>query len=87
LLRALARLVDRRRRAVLVASAVVLFAAGAYGGPVAGLLDTGDDFSDPQSESIQARDPIERTTGRSSAPDAVVLVRLGARAGTPEADR
>ncbi|HKG63964.1 MAG TPA: efflux RND transporter permease subunit, partial [Solirubrobacteraceae bacterium] len=87
MLRALARLADRRRRAVLVASAVVLFAAGAYGGPVAGLLDTGDDFSDPQSESIQARDTIERTTGRSSAPDAVVLVRLGARAGTPEADR
>src|SRR5829696_21222 len=72
---------------MLVASVVVLFAAGAYGGPVAGLLDTGDDFSDPQSESNQARDAIERTTGRSSVPDAIVLVRLGARVGTPEADR
>ena len=87
MLGALGRLVDRRRRAVLVASVVVLFAAGAYGGPVAGLLDTGDDFSDPQSESNQARDTIERATGRSAVPDAVVLVRLGARAGTPEADR
>ncbi|NUT55145.1 MAG: MMPL family transporter, partial [Thermoleophilia bacterium] len=87
MLRALARLTDRRRRAVLVASVVVLFAAGAYGGPVAGMLETGDDFSDPQSESIRARDTIERTTGRSSVPDAVVLVRLGGQAGTPEADR
>jgi RND superfamily putative drug exporter len=83
----LARLTDRRRRAVLVLSVLVVFGAGAYGGPVAGLLDTGDDFSDPQSESIEARDTIERVTGRSSAPDAIVLVRLGAQAGTPAADR
>jgi RND superfamily putative drug exporter len=83
----LARFTDRRRRAVLVTSVVLLFAAGAYGGPVAGLLDTGDDFSDPQSESIQARDTVERTTGRSAAPDAIVLVRLGAEIGTPAADR
>jgi RND superfamily putative drug exporter len=83
----LARLADRRRRAVLVASVLVVFAAGAYGGPVAGLLSTGDDFSDPESESISARDTIERTTGRSAAADAIVLVRLGAEAGTPEADR
>ena len=87
MLGALGRLVDRRRRGVLIASVAVVFAAGAYGGPVAGLLETGDDFSDPRSESIQARDTIERTTGRSSAPDAIVLVRLGAEAGTPEADR
>ena len=71
MLGALGRLVDRRRRGVLIASVAVVFAAGAYGGPVAGLLETGDDFSDPRSESIQARDTIERTTGRSSAPDAI----------------
>jgi uncharacterized membrane protein YdfJ with MMPL/SSD domain len=87
MLERLARFIDRRRRAVLFVSVVVVFAAGAFGGPVVGLLDVGDDFSDPQSESIQARDAIERTTGRSSAPDALVLVRLGAQAGTPEADR
>ena len=87
MLERLARLIDRRRRAVLVASVIVVFAAGAFGGPVVGLLDVGDDFSDPRSESIQARDTIERTTGRSSAPDALVLVRLGAQVGTPEADR
>jgi uncharacterized membrane protein YdfJ with MMPL/SSD domain len=81
----LARFLVRRRRPVLFASVVLVFAAGAYGGPVAGLLGVGDDFSDPQSESIRARDAIERSTGHSAAPDAVVLVRLGARAGTPPA--
>jgi RND superfamily putative drug exporter len=87
MLERLARFIDRRRRAVLVASVLVVFAAGAFGGPVVGLLDVGDDFADPRSESIQARDTIERTTGRSAAPDAVVLVRLGAKVDTPQADR
>src|SRR4051812_35406827 len=83
----LARFLDRRRRPVLIAFAVLVVLAGAYGGKVVTLLDVGDDFSDPHSESIQARDTIERTTGRSAAPDAVVLVRLGAGAGTPQAKR
>src|SRR4051794_19452162 len=81
----LARLVDRRHRPGLAVAVVAISAAGAYGGPVVGLLDVGDDFSDPGSESIQARDTIERTTGRSAAPDALVLVRLGAEVGTPQA--
>ena len=58
MLAALARIADRRRWAVLAASVVVLVLAGAYGGPVAGLLGVGDDFSDPGSESILARDTI-----------------------------
>ncbi len=70
---------------VLVAAVLAVFAAGAYGGPVVGLLDTGDDFEDPASEAVQARDTVERVTGASAAPDAVVLVRLGAEAGTPQA--
>ena len=87
MLDAWARVLDRRRWAVLAAAVVVVLAAGAFGGPVVGLLDTGDDFSDSQSESILARDTIERTTGRSAEPDAIVLVRLGAEAGTPAAKR
>ena len=83
----LARAIDRRRRVVLVGAVLLVFAAGAFGGPVVGLLETGDDFTDPQSESIQARDTIARVTGHSAAPDALVLVRLGAPAGTPEAER
>ena len=81
----LARLLDRRRRLVLFASVVLVFGAGAFGGPVVGLLDTGDDFEDPASESVRAREAISTATGRSAAPDAIVLVRLGAPAGTREA--
>jgi uncharacterized membrane protein YdfJ with MMPL/SSD domain len=82
---ALARLADRRRRLVLiVAGAFVLFAA-AYGGPVVSLLDSDDDFEDHASESVLARDAVERAAGRSASPDMVVLVRLGAAADTPQA--
>src|ERR671918_3065045 len=80
---ALARLADRRRRLVLIAAAVFVVFAGAYGGPVVGLLDSGDDFEDHASESVVARDAVERATGRSASPDMVVLVRLGAPVGSP----
>jgi uncharacterized membrane protein YdfJ with MMPL/SSD domain len=82
---ALARLADRRHRLVLIIAGVfVLFAAG-FGGPVVSLLDSTDDFEDHQSESVIARADIERATGRSAAPDMVVLVRAGAPVQTPEA--
>ena len=81
----LARLLVRRRRFALIASFVVVVAAGAFGGPVVGLLDTGDDFEDPASESVRVREAVATATGRSAAPDALVLVRLGAPAGTPAA--
>jgi uncharacterized membrane protein YdfJ with MMPL/SSD domain len=74
---ALARLADRRHRLVLIVAGVfVLFAAG-FGGPVVSLLDSTDDFEDHQSESVIARADVERATGRSAAPDMVVLVRAG----------
>ena len=84
-LSALARYLHRRRRAVLALAAVLVVAAGIFGGPVVGLLDADDDFEDPSSESVLARAAIERATGRSAAADLIVLVRLGAPAGTPEA--
>ena len=59
--------------------------AGAYGGPVVGLLDSDDDFEDHGSESVLARDAVERATGRSASPDMVVLVRLGAPVDSPQA--
>ena len=77
-MQALARTIHRRRRLVLAVTLVVVAAAGAYGGPVVGLLDTDDDFEDPSSESVVARATVERVTGRSASPDMVVLVRLGA---------
>jgi putative drug exporter of the RND superfamily len=77
-MQALARTIHRRRRLVLVMTLATVLAAGAYGGPVVGLLDTDDDFEAPSSEAVVARATVERVTGRSASPDMVVLVRLGA---------
>ena len=75
---ALARLLHRRRRAVLAAAALLVAAATVFGGPVAGLLGADDDFEDHASESVAARDAIERATGRSAAPDLIALAPVGA---------
>jgi uncharacterized membrane protein YdfJ with MMPL/SSD domain len=77
-MQALARTIYRRRWLVLALTVVTVLAAGAYGGPVVGLLDSDDDFEDHGSESVIARDTVERVTGRSASPDMAVLVRLGA---------
>jgi len=84
---ALARFIDRRRRLVLAATVVLVFLAGAYGGPVVGLLDSSDDFEDSATESVHARDAVERATGRSATPDLVALVRLGAPIDQPRAQQ
>jgi uncharacterized membrane protein YdfJ with MMPL/SSD domain len=81
----LARLIFRRRRLVLAFAVVFALFAAAYGGPVVSLLDTDDDFEDHGSESVLARDAVERATGRSASPDMVVLVRLGAPVDSPQA--
>ena len=47
-----------------------------FGGPVAGLLSTGDDFADPGSESEVTAERIEDTTGRDASPAVVALVEL-----------
>jgi RND superfamily putative drug exporter len=85
MLDSLARFIDRRRRAVLAATVVVVAAAGMYGGPVVGILGGDDDFEDPASEAVAAREAIVAATGRSAAPDAIALVRLGAPVETPQA--
>jgi uncharacterized membrane protein YdfJ with MMPL/SSD domain len=81
---ALARLADRRHRLVLVVAVVFVAFAAAFGGPLVTLLDSDDDFEDHASESVLARDAVERATGRSGSPDMVVLVRLAADADSPE---
>src|SRR5215210_912503 len=81
----LARFIDRRRRAVLVLTVVVVAVAGMFGGPVVGLLSSDDDFEDPASEAVAAREAIVDATGRSAAPDAIALVRLGAPIESPQA--
>ena len=80
MLASLARLMYRRRRRVLVGAALFVVLAGAVGGPVAGLLDSDNDFDPPSAEAVQAREAIARATGASATPDVVALVRLGAPA-------
>ena len=71
----LARLIHRRRRRVLVAAVLFVALAGSIGGPVAGLLDSDDDFDDPAAEAVQVREELQKATGAGSAPDVVALVR------------
>jgi hypothetical protein len=80
----LAVLIHRRRRRFLWGSLVVVLAAGFFGGPVFGLLDSGDDFDDPQAEAVLAARDVERATGASASPDMVALVRLGAQADSAQ---
>ena len=85
MLDSLARRLHRRRRRVLVGAVLLVLVAGAVGGPVAGLLDSDDDFDPPAAEAVQAREAIADSTGASATPDVVALVRLGAPVGSSAA--
>jgi uncharacterized membrane protein YdfJ with MMPL/SSD domain len=85
MLDSLARLMFRRRRRVLVGAVLFVVLAGAVGGPIAGLLDSDDDFDPPSAEAVQAREAIADATGASAAPDVIALVRLGAPADSSAA--
>ena len=74
----LARLLTARRRLVLALTVVLVALAGAFGGPVAGILDDDGDFEDSASESVIAAERISEATGTSASPGLVVLARLGA---------
>ena len=63
---------------VLLAALVFFVVAGVFGGPVAGLLSTNDEFSDPGSESVAADERLEDATGRRPTPGIVLLVRPAA---------
>ena len=78
----LARFLHRRRRAVLAGAFVLVIVAGVVGGPVAGLLQSDDDFDPPAAEAVQAREAIAAATGASASPDVIALVRIGAPAGS-----
>ena len=80
MLDSLAHLVFRRRRRFLAGAVLLVIFAGAVGGPVAGLLDSDDDFDPPSAEAVQAREAIADATGASANPDVIALVRLGAPA-------
>jgi RND superfamily putative drug exporter len=70
--------ITRWRRWILAGAAVFTVLAFAFGGTVAGLLETGDSqFDDPASEAVQARETVERATGEEAQPGVVALVRSG----------
>jgi len=79
--------IHRRRRLVLWGSLAVVLLAGFFGGPVFGLLDSGNDFDDPQAEAPRASADVARATGADASPSLVALVRLGAPADSSEAQR
>jgi putative drug exporter of the RND superfamily len=80
----ISRLVTTHPGRVLGAAVALLLVAFAFGAPVAGLLETGDNFSDPGSESIAADDRLDAATASKPEPFTVVLVRPAARAASVE---
>jgi uncharacterized membrane protein YdfJ with MMPL/SSD domain len=89
MLTAIARLVSARPKRVLLATVVFAIVAGVVGGPVAGSMKGGaDNFEDPASESVAARQSLEHAAGSSAEPDAIALVRPAApvRSGAGQAE-
>jgi uncharacterized membrane protein YdfJ with MMPL/SSD domain len=76
----LAQLTTTRPRRVLLITLVAFLVAVVLGGPVAGLLSTGDDFSDPGSENVAAAERLERAAGMEASPSIIALVRPAERA-------
>jgi uncharacterized membrane protein YdfJ with MMPL/SSD domain len=74
MLNALAERGIRRPRRVLIAAFVAFLVAAVLGGPVAGLLDSGNGFDDPGSSSVAARQTIERASGLEASPGVIAVV-------------
>jgi uncharacterized membrane protein YdfJ with MMPL/SSD domain len=79
----LARAIHRRRVRVLAITAAFALIAGILGGPVVGLLKAGNDFEDPASPSVAARESIAHATGALVTPSVIALVRTGGPATAP----
>ena len=68
------RFIFRRRRLVLLASAIAVVGAAVWGTGVFGSLQSGGGFTAPGSQSQQASDLATKAFGRDTA-DVVVLYR------------
>jgi len=80
----LADVVHRRRRLVLAGSLVFVVVAFAIGGRVFSLLtSSGRDFEDPASQSVKARQELERAFGASPDISLIALIRLHSRVQSP----
>jgi uncharacterized membrane protein YdfJ with MMPL/SSD domain len=80
-------LIFRRRRAIAAGTAVLVALAALFALPVFGELGNENDFDDPASEALAARHAVTAATGASAAPNLIALVRLGADADSPQAQR
>jgi uncharacterized membrane protein YdfJ with MMPL/SSD domain len=84
----LAQLADTRHRLVLAVASVVVVAAAAFGGPVAGMLSgASTNFEDSQAESALARKQLERAAGVSPGIALVALVETPQGAMSPAGKR
>ena len=79
----LADLAHRRPRRFLALTAVFFVASVALGAPVLGELKSEDDFLDPDSESLVARDALERVTRTQTGVELIALVRTGEGVDSP----
>ena len=72
---ALARLATTHPRRVLAATVLFVAVAGAFGGPVASLLNSDNDsFSDTGAESAKALERIEKASGDMASPDLIAVL-------------
>lgn len=82
---ALIRLATGRARLVLGVTAAFFVLAAVLGGPVAGLLSSGDDFRNPGAESARAQERLAAASGSYAAPGVILLVETPDGARTPQA--
>jgi uncharacterized membrane protein YdfJ with MMPL/SSD domain len=85
MLNALAQRGVRRPGRVLAAAFVAFLVAAVLGGPVSGLLQSGNAFEDPGSSSVTARKQIEHASGLKASPGVIALVQTPQGATSPEA--
>jgi uncharacterized membrane protein YdfJ with MMPL/SSD domain len=79
----LSQLVYRRRRAILAGAILLAAISAVFGFGVAGRLDPFG-ATDPATQSVQATNRFEASTGRRIEPDVIALVRVG-NVATPAA--
>lgn len=82
----LADIVVQRRWFILVVAVVFAATAGYFGGPIAGMMTSGDsDLDDPASESVAAEERLAGAEDANPGADVVALVRVGEDARSPGA--
>src|SRR5215218_9204360 len=69
-------------RRTLIAVLLFVVLAGAFGGPIAGALESSGGFVAPGADSEVAVERIEAATGMEADPGVVVLVEPGAAGGS-----